>query len=118
MNDNLITTEDQTDNRKFPVLHLFAGLIISFFAFIFIIQVYFYICSIFFPIYTNYGSGIPAVLRAYFIPESIIIGALIFLATKTYRSGSTGFSRSYITMIVVNIICFCMVCAVMGTVQC
>jgi hypothetical protein len=113
-------TPDAASQTKFPYLHLFAGLVISFFSFVFLVWMYYLIVSLIFTDKATVGDVSPLVnvFKAYLIPECIILGALIFLATKAHKINETGRKRSYMIMITINAVCFFMVCYVMGSVGC
>jgi hypothetical protein len=121
MPDNSQTTpeiiEEAPEQFKFPVSHFIVGLILSCVGFL-------VITSLFANIVLNFdgtrdpNSLLPPVLAAYLVPELLIIGLLIWLANMSKKAGKPEYKSSYNTLIVVNIICFCMLCFVMSFVGC
>lgn len=109
--------EDATDQFKFPVLHFIVGLILSCVGFL-------VITSLFANIVLNFdgtrdpNSLLPPVLAAYLVPEILIIGLLTWLAKESKKAGNLEYKSSYNTLIIVNIICFCLLCIVMSSMQC
>jgi len=104
------------EQSKFPVLHFIVGLIFSAVSFVVLICIW---GQIVLGSQGGYGSTIlPPVLMAYLIPELLIIGLLIWLANRSRKAGKRGYKASYNTLIVVNIICFCLLCFVMSFMEC
>jgi len=101
---------------KFPFLHLITGLILSFISLVVLVSIW---ANIILSIETHRTLNfLPGVLQAFLIPELLIIGILALLAIRTHRSGKLGYRSSYITMIIINLLGFCFICFVMGSIQC
>lgn len=109
--------EKAPEQFKFPILHFIVGLVLSCIAFLLI-------TTVFANIVLSFGgtrdpnSLLPPVLAAYLVPELLIIGLLIWLANMSKKAGKLEYKSSYNTLIVVNIICFCLLCFVMSSMQC
>jgi len=123
MPDNSQTTpeiiEEAPEQFKFPVSHFIVGLVLSCISFFVLLCIEGGISS------TSYSPGngfsnsdLPPVLRAFLIPELLIVGTLIWLANRSQKAGNREYKASYNTLIVVNIICFCLVCMIMGSIEC
>jgi hypothetical protein len=121
LNDNeAIPQADPTvaEPIKFPYLHLFGGLIISFLSFIFLVAIYDRIVLTFFPYIGSSDSRLLETFKAYAIPEGLILLTIIWLANRNRKNNELGNVQSYIAMAVINVICFCFVCYLMGTIEC
>lgn len=121
LNDNEVVPQaDPTvaEPAKFPYLHLFGGLIISFLSFIFLVTIYGRIVLTFFPYIGSSNSRLWETFKAYAVPEGMILLIIIWLTNKNRKKGELGNMQSYIAMAVINVICFCFVCYLMGTIEC
>jgi hypothetical protein len=117
----LIETHGGNEKRsKFPVLHFIFGLILSLVSFVVLVCIEAFIVNGFDSYSRDYTTFdfLPPVLRAYLIPELLMISTLIWLASKSYSAGKSGYMRSYVILTLINIICFMLICMVMGSVQC
>jgi hypothetical protein len=110
------TQEGFSEEYKFPYLHLFTGLVLSCISFIVLISIW---SAIILRSETFRDLNVlPPVLMAYLVPELLIISTLIWLANRKYRLSERSYMSSYITMIVVNVLCFIFICTLMGSIQC